>query len=340
LDDAVEKEVPSNKRTVIALAALVAFALVLAAILAYAFELNERSTDDAYVTGHLHTISARVSGTVTRVMVDDNQFVHAGDVLVQLDPRDFDVRVALEQSRLEEALSEQARARALMDQAAAAIESSTADARKSELDFARARELTGETPRGLSQQEFDAADAARTSARARVREATAQLAVSKAGLSSALALEAQGHANVHDASLQLSYTDVIAPTDGFVGKKTVETGERIVPGEALLTVVEPYVWVVANFRETQLRSVKVGDPVEIHVDALGDLRLRGHVDSFAPATGAQFALLPPDNATGNFTKVVQRVPVKILFDDVPAAVRQLSPGLSVTVKLSSRDAAK
>jgi len=192
----------------------------------------------------------------------------------------------------------------------------------------------------LSQQEFDAADAARTSARARVRQAAAQLAVSKAGLSAALALESQGHANLHDASLQLSYTDVIAPADGIVGKKTVETGERIVPGEALMTVVERDVWVVANFRETQLRNVKIGDPVEIHVDALGSARLKGHVDSFAPATGAQFALLPPDNATGNFTKVVQRMPVKILIDDASVAARPLSPGLSVTVKLSSRDVAK
>jgi membrane fusion protein (multidrug efflux system) len=329
LDEVKKTKGAPYKRTVMALAALVAFALLLAGILAFAFESNERSTDDAYVTGHLHTISARVSETVSRVMVDDNQFVHAGDVLVKLDPRDFEVRVALERSRVEQAQSEQARARALIDQSVAAIESSSADAKKGDLDFNRAKALSTETPRGLSQQEFDAADAARTSARARVRQAAAQLAVSKAGLSAALALESQ-----------LSYTDVIAPADGIVGKKTVETGERIVPGEALMTVVERDVWVVANFRETQLRNVKIGDPVEIHVDALGGERLKGHVDSFAPATGAQFALLPPDNATGNFTKVVQRMPVKILIDDASVAARQLSPGLSVTVKLSSRDVAK
>jgi len=340
LDEVTETKGAPYKRTVMALAALVAFALLLAGILAFAFESNERSTDDAYVTGHLHTISARLSGTVSRVMVDDNQFVHAGDVLVKLDPRDFEVRVALERSRVEQAQSEQARARALIDQSVAAIESSSADAKKGDLDFNRAKALSTETPRGLSQQEFDAADAARTSARARVRQAAAQLAVSKAGLSAALALESQGHANLHDASLQLSYTDVIAPADGIVGRKTVETGERIVPGEALMTVVERDVWVVANFRETQLRNVKIGDPVEIHVDALGSARLKGHVDSFAPATGAQFALLPPDNATGNFTKVVQRMPVKILIDDASVAARPLSPGLSVTVKLSSRDVAK
>jgi membrane fusion protein, multidrug efflux system len=326
----------SARPKIFAIAALVAFALVLAAILAFAFARGERSTDDAYVTGHLHTISARVNGTVEAVLVDDNQFVHAGQVLVQLDTRDFDVQVALERSRVEAARAEQDRASAQIRQAEASLVAANADAKKSDLDYARAHELTSETPRGLSQQEFDAADAARASAHARVREATAQIESANSALLVARAQESQGNANLRDASLQLLYTNVIAPTDGYVGKKTVETGQRITPGEPLLTVVEPDVWVVANFRETQLRHVKVGDPVDLRIDAVPDVVFRGRVDSFAPATGSQFALLPPDNATGNFTKVVQRVPVKIRFDGLSYLQYRVSPGLSVTATLASQ----
>ncbi|MFM0220717.1 HlyD family secretion protein [Paraburkholderia dipogonis] len=319
-----------------AILALVAFALLLAAVLAFAFVKGERSTDDAYVTGHLHTISSRVSGTVQEVLVDDNQFVHAGQVLVRLDTRDFDVQVALQRSRVEQSRSDQDSARAQISQTEAAIAAATADARKGDLNFVRARELTAEAPRGLSQQDFDAADAARTTAHARVRQATAQLEAAQAGLLAARALESQSTANLRDASLQLTYTNIIAPTDGYVGKKTVETGQRLVPGQPLLTVVEADVWVVANFRETQLRHVEVGDAVDLHIDAVPDTPFHGHVDSFAPATGAQFALLPPDNATGNFTKVVQRVPVKIRFDGLKDPDYRIRPGLSVTATLAPR----
>jgi membrane fusion protein, multidrug efflux system len=169
LDKTSEEPTLSARPKVIAILALVAFALLLAAVLAFAFVKGERSTDDAYVTGHQHTISSRVSGTVQEVLVDDNQFVRAGQVLARLDTRDFDVQVALQRSRVEQARSEQDSARAQISQTEAAIAAATADARKGDLNFARARALTAETPRGLSQQDFDAADAARTTAHARVR---------------------------------------------------------------------------------------------------------------------------------------------------------------------------
>jgi membrane fusion protein (multidrug efflux system) len=330
--DSVESA--SNRRRVIATLGLVAFAIVLGAVLAYAYGSGERGTDDAYVTGHVHTIAARVNGTVEQVLVQDNQFVRAGEKLVRLDTRDFEVRVALERSRIEQAEAEQARARALIDQAQAAIVAAVADAKHGDLDFARARELTRETPRGLSQQEYDAADATRKSTAARVLQAQAQLAVSRATLAESTATQSQGKANLRDASLQLNYTDIVSPVDGYVGKKTVETGQRIVSGQALLAVVEKDAWVVANFRETQLKHVHVGDRVSLQFDALPDVVLVGHIDSFAPATGAQFALLPPDNATGNFTKVVQRVPVKILIDDPDISSRHIALGMSVTAKLN------
>jgi membrane fusion protein (multidrug efflux system) len=336
--DSVESA--SNRRRVIATLGLVAFAIVLGAVLAYAYGSGERGTDDAYVTGHVHTIAARVNGTVEQVLVQDNQFVRAGDKLVRLDTRDFEVRVVLERSRIEQAEAEQARARALIDQAQAAIVAAVADAKRGDLDFARAQELTRETPRGLSQQEYDAADATRKSTAARVLQAQAQLAVSRATLAESTATQSQGKANLRDASLQLNYTDIVSPVDGYVGKKTVETGQRIVPGQALLAVVEKDAWVVANFRETQLKHVDVGDKVSLQFDALPDVVLVGHVDSFAPATGAQFALLPPDNATGNFTKVVQRVPVKILIDDPDLLSRHIALGMSVTARLIQQDQAR
>lgn len=157
-----------------AIAAIATLALLLVALLVYEFDARDRGTDDAYVTGHLHVISPRVAGTVERVLVDDNQFVHAGDALVQIDRRDFDVRVAAQRARVAQAHADASRAHALIEQADAALVSAHADAVKAELDYARARELTRETPSGLSKQEFDAADAARKSARARVAAADAQ----------------------------------------------------------------------------------------------------------------------------------------------------------------------
>lgn len=326
----------SNRRRITAILGLVAFALILGGVLAYAFGSGERGTDDAYVTGHIHTVSARVNGTVDRVLVDDNQFVRKGETLVQLDTRDFDVRVALEHSRVEQAQADQARSKAVIAQAQAAIVAAIADAKRASLDFARAQALTQASPRGLSRQEFDAADATRTSANARVSEAKAQLAVAEASLKGAAATESAGNANLRDATLQLRYTNIVAPTDGFVGKKAVEIGQRIAPGQALLAVVEKNGWVVANFRETQLRHIHIGDGVSMRFDAVPGLIANGHVQSFAPATGSQFALLAPDNATGNFTKVVQRVPVKIVFDDPNLYDKHLALGMSVMVKLDNR----
>ncbi|KVC45671.1 HlyD family secretion protein [Burkholderia diffusa] len=308
-------------------------ALLLVALLVYEFDAHERGTDDAYVTGHLHVISPRVAGTVERVLVDDNRFVHAGEPLVWLDPRDFDVRVALQRARVAQAHADASRAKALVEQAEAARVSAHADAEKAELDYARARELTRETPRGLSQQEFDAANAARTSARARVEAADAQQRGAQAAWQAAAAVSNQNDAELRDAELQLQYTTVVAPSDGYVGKKTVETGEHVAPGQALLTLVEPHPWVVANFRETQLRHVRTGDVVQLRFDALPDRTFSGHVDSLSPATGGQFALLPPDNATGNFTKVTQRVPVKIVLDGPASTEPRIRPGLSVVVAL-------
>ena len=315
-----------------AIAAIATLALLLVGLLVYEFDARDRGTDDAYVTGHLHVISPRVAGTVERVLVDDNQFVHAGDALVQIDRRDFDVRVAAQRARVAQAHADASRAHALIEQADAALVSAHADAEKAELDYARARELTRETPRGLSKQEFDAADAARKSARARRggRCATAQRRRRRRG----------SRCRGEPERCRVARRAAAARLHG--GRRAVgrlrrqedrrdRRARRARPGAAHAGRAAP--WIVANFRETQLRRVRAGDVVQLRFDALPQRVFTGRIDSLSPATGAQFALLPPDNATGNFTKVTQRVPVKILLDGPAATEQRIRPGLSVVVTL-------
>ncbi|MDR2463680.1 MAG: HlyD family secretion protein [Verrucomicrobiales bacterium] len=239
------------------------------------------ATDNAYVAGRVHMVSARVPGTVVEVLVDDNQRVVKGQPLLRLDPADCQVRV-------DEARARHARARA---------------------DFDRLLPLKDDE--AISRQDFDEAEAAEKITRAQLE----------------------------DAENQLAYCTVNAPADGRVGRKAVETGNRVASGAALLAVVQDC-WVVANFKETQLADMRPGQRVSIHIDAIGGKKFAGYVDSFAPGTGAVFALLPPDNATGNFTKVVQRVPVKIRFDadSVRGYEDRIVAGLSVTPTVDLRSA--
>ena len=251
--------------------------LVLAAVGAYLYHASyHQTTDDAYTTGHVHNISSRVAGTVIEVAVDDNQFVHKGDVLVRLDPRDFQVQV----------------------------DKAQADFDRAKADFDRVESLrhTYSGDVAISKQEFD--------------QMKANVDVARAAL--------------NDALDQLSYATITAPEDGFVGDKTVETGERVAVGTVFMSVVQD-VWVVANYKETQVGEMVPGQKVRIDVDEIAGHTFTGTVDSFSPGSGSVFALLPPENATGNFTKIVQRVPVKIRFDasSVRGYERRLVPGLSV-----------
>jgi len=249
--------------------AIVVVVLVVGYFLYEAFTHEE--TDDAYTTGHVHNIASRVTGTVLKVLVDDNELVKQGQVLVVLDPTDFQVQVAQAQ----------------------------ANYAKAKADDERAKKLQGNG--AISQQDADQFNAA-------VQVAAAQL---------------------RDAQDQLAYTTIVAPTDGRIGHKSVESGERITAGSSLMAVVED-VWVVANYKETQLGKMRVGQKVSIHIDAIPHKDFIGIVDSWSPGSGAVFALLPPDNATGNFTKIVQRVPVKIRFDQdsIKGYEMRIVPGLS------------
>ncbi|MCX6926694.1 MAG: HlyD family secretion protein [Verrucomicrobia bacterium] len=297
------------------------------------------STDNAFVAAHIHQISSRVAGTVTEVLVEENQLVEAGKLIARLDVRDFEVKRQQGLAQVAQAQAQVQQANAQIAQARAQVAREQAQATKAKQDFERAKALFQGTAEAISRQEFDAAQAGADAAQAALRAVEA--AVESTG---ALAVAAQAQvkvaqANLKEAELQLSYTEILAPTAGRIGKKNLETGNRVQPGQALLALVQPDVWVAANFKETQLAHLKPGQPVRLRVDAFPGRVFAGRVESLAPASGAQFALLPPDNATGNFTRIVQRVPVKIVFDSQSTGDcrDRIVPGMSAVVEIKIRE---
>ncbi len=315
--------------------------------------LTHESTDDAFVEGHVVSIAPRISGQVLAVHVLDNQFVHSNDLLVEIDPADYAVKLGQKQTAAETVAANYkavlagyelmrtkvATAEASARKAKADAEASAATAKRAEADFARSQELLKENT--VSQQEFDAARAANTSAQAdlhsaeentveqvsKVDEAKAQLDATEATVSMVLSQWNEAQTNVVAARIDFSYTKIFAPSDGRVTRKAVEAGDYVQTGQTLLSIVPNEIWVVANFKESQLKHMKPGQPALVEIDALGKT-LRAHVDSIQAGSGARFSLLPPENATGNYVKVVQRVPVKIVIDNPPTDVA-LGPGMSV-----------
>jgi membrane fusion protein, multidrug efflux system len=296
-------------------------------------------TDNAYIAAHIHQVSPRVAGTVSEVLVRENEAVAAGQVVVRLDARDLEVRrqQALAQSAQAHAHLQQAQAQIAVARAEIAREQ--AQTTKAQQDLARAKTLSQGANATISRQEFDAAQAGADAAQAALEATRSALASAEAATGAAQAQEKVAEANLKDAELQLSYTEILAPAAGRIGKKNLETGNRVQPGQALLALVQPDAWVVANFKETQLAQLRPGQPVRLRVDAFPGREFTGRVESLAPASGAQFALLPPDNATGNFTKIVQRVPVKIAFDSqsVGDCEGRLVPGMSAVVQIKVRE---
>lgn len=306
-------------------------------------------TENAYVSGHVHPVSSRVPGVVTKVLVRDNQLVKAGDVIAELDPADQSVKVeqieaqiASVQQQIVQADAQMAQVRAQASAAAAQVRQAQAQALRAQQDAERFGQLYTANMKAVSKAEVDAANAARTSAAADVaarrdNAQAAQAQVTAAG-SARDVLKAQVRvlqAQLKDARQQLSYNRIVAPVAGRIGKRSVEVGARVQPGQLLAAVVQDDVWVTANFKETQLAGLQPGQKVNLEVDALPGQHLVGRVDSFSPASGNQFALLPTDNATGNFTKIVQRVPVKITLDaaDQKRLSGRLLPGMSVIAEV-------
>jgi membrane fusion protein (multidrug efflux system) len=341
-----ESDSPSvtpNERRRLAVRLSTTLALLLVAGAATAFGLrgvfSSESTDDAFVEGHLVYLSPRVTGQVVEVLVEENQPVRAGDLLVRIDPSDYEVRLAHARADLDAARNRMVQAQAAAAAAAAQTRAAEARLRHAERELARARGLF---ERGAgSHTALDAALAERDAAEAEVRAGQQRETAERAVLGNEAPVR-QAEAAVREAELGLEWTAVVAPFDGHVGRKSVEVGATVAPGQPLLTLVDDTEsWVVANFKETQIGRMAVGDRVHIDVDAFPDRRFVGHVESISPATGAKYALIPPDNATGNFTKVVQRVPVRIALDAVEGGPRgeelaALPIGLSVNVRVSVR----
>lgn len=400
----------SSRRTPLLIGALLV--LILGSVGAWLYFAGKETTDDAQIDGHINPIAARVGGTVIAVNIEDNQAVKAGDLLIQIDPRDYEVAVARAKAELATAeadaigaqanlpiisttsASDVSRTTASVDQATASLDASArnVDAARARLEAATARQREAdartakaqkdqERLKGLvakdeiSQQQYDAAvaeaDAARAasdSARAGIAEARSAISVAesrqietrgtldqahansrtartapqqvnaaKARVAAAEARVQQVKAALAQAELNLQYTTVKSPVDGIVSKRTAEIGQIVQPGQPLLAVVPLNdVWVTANFKETQLEHIRPGQRVTIKIDSYGGGQFSGKVQSIAAATGARFSLLPPENATGNFVKVVQRVPVKIVLDPNTDPTHILRPGMSVEPTVYTR----
>lgn len=308
------------------------------------------STDDAYVKADNTTIAPKVSGYLSAVLVGDNEHVHAGQMLARIDDRDF--RVALDQAKADVAAAEAAIAskRAQLDVQQSVIEAAratlavdTATQTFAEQENKRYTDLAGAGFGSVqnaqqAQSRYASAQAAIARDTANLASALRQVELLKADIAQAIASKARATALQHQAELNLGYTTIVAPIDGVVGNRTLRTGQFVQAGTQLMSLVPATgAYVIANYKETQLTNVRKGQPVEIVVDMFPGQVVRGHVDSLAPASGQEFALLPPDNATGNFTKVVQRIPVKIALD---ATAVELRPGMSVipTIATSSQAA--
>lgn len=319
--------------------------LLIGGLIYWRYASGRVSTDDAFIQAHISPISSRVTGTVIKVLVRDNQWVNAGDTLVVLDPSDYQTKVEQAKSALEMARAKvrQQESDILMNQKAvgvalAALKADEADLNKISSDLIRYSTLLEKEE--VSKQQYDAVYANTVAARAKVEadrkrlertQSAVELARTK--LISNIAGVSQAEANLHEAELQLSYTVITAPVSGLVTNKRVEVGQSIQPTQPIMALVERNPWVVANFKETQITHMRPGQRAIIEVDAYPGHKFYGHVDSIQSGSGAAFSLLPPENATGNYVKVTQRIPVKIVFDDLQEDYNQskyiLGPGMSV-----------
>ena len=308
-------------------------------------ELFRIETDDAYVESHVETVSARIPGYVQSLAIDDNSKVGQGDLLLELDPRDYrakadgaDADLVAARGRLAETQARVAVADAAIAVDEAQVEAAAATARLAADDLQRFQGVSD--VRAVSSQRIDTARSAAASSHAaldaakrKVQLDRADSALARAQIATAQAGVKQAEAALEQARLNLSYTRLVAAEAGSVANKLVEPGAYVQAGQPLLSLVPMAVYVVANFKETQLDGVVPGRAVSLSIDALPGKALKGHVDSIQRGSGSRFALLPPENATGNFVKIVQRLPVKILLDEPPELLARLAPGMSAIVTI-------
>lgn len=324
------------------------FALMAAA--GVGFYLHGRGfehTDDAQIEGRITYISPKVSGYITKVAIEDNQHVKAGDPLLEIDPRDYEIRVRQAQAVIDAANAKLSAsnetyetsvvtAPTTIDAAKAAVAGAQANYDRALSDYNRKRQLSD---LAISKQGIVDARTAMEAAASALADAKAGAAKAETAprtITSAQAATRQVGAEIEQATaalaqaqLDLSHTKIMAPFDGHITRRSIEPGAYVQPGQQILALVSDDYWVVANFKETQLDKMKPGSQVSIKIDAYPDRVYKGHIESFQKGTGARFSVFPPENATGNFVKVVQRVPVKIIFDEKPDPALALGPGMSV-----------
>ena len=378
----------------------VGVAAVAAGVWTWQYLAVRETTDDAQIDGYINPVSARVAGYVTRVNVEDNQYVEAGTVLAQIDPKDYEV--ALQRAKAELADAEataktaqigvpitsintastlstteadvssaragEAASQRQLEAAQARLREAEANSAKARADLARYQQLVGKDE--ISQQQYDQAVAASKASEAAVDAARAQVSAAQEHIAQATSRQRHAEATVKaaqtgpqqvalmnsraraaeaavlkdqaavaQAQLNLQYTIIVAPVSGIVGQRSVQVGQNVQAGQPLMAIVPvEKVWVTANFKETQLKNMRPGQPAVITVDAYGGRKYRGHVESIAGATGSKFSLLPPENATGNYVKVVQRVPVRIVIEKGQDSEHLLRPGMSVISTVLTRKA--
>lgn len=337
----------SAKRIVMILLGLVAAGAIYFSVKEYLYYQHHEDTEDAQIDGNITPISARVGGYVQKIWFEDNQLVHKGDTLVTIDPTDYTLQVAQAKAALETAIQGKEVASSTIATQTASLASAKANVEqaqtkywKASKDFDRYQNLLKE--QAITESQFEEAKTGKDAASAALKAAKAQYSVlinqintSKQQVKVAEAkIEAQ-KAALAQAQQQVKYTHIVAPSNGIVSKRNIEVGQLVQQGQSLFALVDNIgLYVTANFKETQLTNIKVGEKVDVEVDAYPNDEVKGVVGSFSGATGAKFSLLPPDNATGNFVKVVQRVPVRIELNCSKEVMQKLRPGLSVKVSVN------
>jgi len=294
-------------------AVIVVIVLLIGGLIWWLIERQYENTDDAFIDTHIVHIAPQVAGQVTRVFVNDNQVVRRGQPLIEIDSADAT-------AKLQQAQAQEAQAETQYHQAMATERGAQAQADSANRDLARYRMLQRTAPLAVAQQQIDQATA-------QAKNSIAQRDAARAQINGALAQIKVDKAQIAAAQLNLSYTHIVSPTDGTIAQRTVAAGNYVSPGQEMMAIVPLRVWVTANFKETQLQHMRIGQPVTMDVDSC-DVEIKGHVDSIQRGAGQAFGILPPENATGNYVKVVQRVPVKIVLDRIPRECH-LGPGMSV-----------
>lgn len=335
---------PALRKVLLGIVILVLIVAIIPAWHYYEYFASHVSTDDAYVDGTIALVSSRIPGTVTRLFVEENWKVEGGQPLLTLDPRDYQVRVDEAQAQVERARQSVDQLFAQLDAASAGLNLAGSQLRQAQIDYDRAQRLSRQGV--VSRDFFDRATTALRVAVADCALAAHQLEQARAALGGDVIDHAryerpivqQAQAALNMAKLDLSYTQLRAPFSGIVTRKSVHVGNRVQTGEPLMAIVPvDRLYVTANFKETQLTNVRVGQPVRIEADIYPGYVYEAHVDSISVGTGAAFALLPPENATGNWVKVVQRVPVKVVLNHPAPPDKPLRVGLSVNVSVDISD---